>query len=116
MEDEGEKLAEEVKVVVRIGKYNEGGHRPMKIKFRSQSTAEEVTARSWKPANKDSYKNIWIKKGMTEEERAKTKELVDEATVRNANRTEEEQKGFFGVFDLKLRKWYLRQEENEERN
>ena len=117
VEDEGKKLEEEIEEVVRIGKYNEGGQRPMKIRFKSQSTAEEILGRSWRLANKDAYKNIWIKKDMTEEERAKTKELIDEAKEKNANRTEEEKNVFFWrVLDMRIRKWYLRREGNGERN
>ena len=117
MEDQEKKYKEEIKEIVRIGKYSEGGQRPLKIKFRSQSTAEEIIGRSWKLAGKDAYKNIWIKKDMTEEERAKTKELVEEAKEKNENRTEEEKNLFFWkVLDMKIRKWYLKKERKEERN
>jgi hypothetical protein len=117
VEDDGEEFEDDIDVVGRIGKYKEGGQRPMKIKFKSQAQAEEVLARSWKLAKVEEYKNIWIKKDMSEEERAKTKALIEEAKEQNDNRTEEEKGVFFyRVVDMKIRKWYIKREEKEERN
>lgn len=44
--------------MVRLDKYTEGGKRLMKIRFRSQTSAKDILAKSWKLANKDEYKNM----------------------------------------------------------
>lgn len=60
---EGKKLQEETVGVVRNGKCTEGGHRPMKIRFKTQ-TVEDILPKSQKLANKDEYK-IYGKKTKT---------------------------------------------------
>ena len=92
----------------RVGKYNEQKSRPLKVKFVSQTQAEEVLNGSWRLAGKEEYKAIWINKDLDEEERLKTRELVTEARLKNDLRTEEEKgKFYWRVRDLKLKKKYI---------
>ena len=49
------------------------------MKLRSQTTVEEILARTGKLAENTKYKNIWIKRDMNMEEREKEKDLRDEA-------------------------------------
>lgn len=50
IQEEGHELVGEIEEVFRLGKYEEGAHRPVKIRFRSQLAAEEVVGKSWKLA------------------------------------------------------------------
>ena len=98
----------ETEEVHRLGKYKEGGVRPLKVKFRAQITAMEVISYAWKLDKIDEYKNIWIKMDMNEEERLRINELIKEAKEKNKNRTEEaKMKFYWKVKDERLRKWYL---------
>ena len=93
----------------RIGKFEEGKDRPLRIKFATQVQAEEVINGSWKLAGKEELKGIWINKDLNEEERKQLKDLVIEAKQKNEERTEEEKKQFYWkVRDLRLRKKYIR--------
>ena len=106
---EDSKLENEVEEFRRLGKYVQGKSRPLKIKFKSQVDAEEALAGASKLAKKEETKNIWIKKDLNREERAKVSELWTEATAKNEERTEEEKKVFYWkVTNMKIRKWYLR--------
>lgn len=97
-----------------MGKYNEGGKRPLKVKIISQVTVEEILARTGKLAGHQDYKDIWIKKDMNLEERDKEKNLRTEAKEKNEQRTETEKKMlYWRVMDMRLRKWYLRGREEE---
>ena len=62
VQDREQGLEKEVEEVHRIGRYNEGGIRPLTVKPRSQATVEEILARTGKLAENTKYKNIWIKK------------------------------------------------------
>ena len=99
----------------RLGKYVEGKSRPMKIRLRSQASAEEVMAGSWRLAGKDEYKRVWLRNDLNEEERAKLSQLWETAKEKNLTRTaEEEVKFYWKVKDMKLRKWYIRKENMRE--
>ena len=114
---EGSSVHEEIEEVVRIGKYTEGGQRPLKVKFRSQVAAEEIIAGAWKLSKKEETKNVWIRRDLNEEERAKMTELWEEAKAKNESRTEAEKKKFrWKVMDMRLRKWYFRMRETEGSN
>ena len=111
-EEEEEAIEKEIDEVGRIGKYKEGGKRPVRIKFKSQTAAGEVLQRSGKLKVTEEYKTVWIKKDMNEEERAEEKDLWNEMKEKNGQRTEEEKKKFFWkIRDGKLRKWYLQTEQ-----
>jgi len=112
VQEENPDQDEEIEEVSRLGRYKEGGMRPMKVKFRSQVKACEILSRSWKLAQREEYKKIWIKKDMNEEERANINELLQEAKQKNETRTEEEKKIFYWrVRDQRMIKWYLQGEE-----
>ena len=75
VQEDEEDLKEEIEEVYRLGKYQEGRSRPIKVKFSTQQTAEKVLEKKWKLASKVGYK-IFIKKDMNEEERKKMSEMV----------------------------------------
>ncbi len=103
------KLEDEIEEVYRIGKYDQGKSRPLKVKLKSQTAAEETLANGWKLAKSNEFKQVWIRREMNGEERKKLNELRSEAKERNEQRTQEEKELFFWrVMDLRLRKWYMR--------
>ena len=67
VQDEGEDWVNETEEVHRLGNYTEGGARPLKVKFRAQTTASEVILHAWRLAKVELYKNVWIKRDMNEE-------------------------------------------------
>ena len=98
-----------VEEIFRIGKFEEGKHRPVKIKFATQSMAEEIISGSWRLAGNDVFENVWINRDLDEGERRKVKELVTEAKQKNLDRTEEEREKFYWkVIDLQLRRKFFR--------
>ncbi len=48
--EEGEEIVEQIEEVYRIGKYNENGTRPMKIRFMAQTAVKYVLQRTRKLA------------------------------------------------------------------
>ena len=95
VQGEEDEWVNEIEEVHRLGKYKEGESRPLKVKFRAQSTAVEVISNAWKLDRVERYKKVWIKRDMNEEERQKINELIKEAKEKNENRTEEEKKKFY---------------------
>lgn len=72
----------------------------------------DIMVRTWKLAGWETYRNEWVKRDTYEEERAKVRELVQEAKAKNDQRTELEQEMFhWKVRDQKMKKWYLMREE-----
>ncbi|MPC97540.1 hypothetical protein E2C01_092859 [Portunus trituberculatus] len=57
-----QKFDQVVEKVGRLGRYTEGGKRPMKVKMRYQVVVEEIMARKGKLADDVDHKEIWIKK------------------------------------------------------
>ncbi|MPC71961.1 hypothetical protein E2C01_066253 [Portunus trituberculatus] len=86
--------------VIRLGRYSEGGRRPMKVKMRSQVAVEEIMARKGKLADDVDYKEIWIKRDMILEEREKEKVLRSEAKEKKREK-DRDREGFL----LKLGFW-----------
>ncbi len=76
---EEKELTGEIEEIKRLGRYVKGGQRPMKIRFRSQVAAEETLSKSWKLAKVEEYKQVWIKRDRTREERDTINELRKEA-------------------------------------
>ena len=108
-EEENEKYEDEVDEVRRLGRYVQGGARPIKIRFKSQVAAEELVCRAGRFSKSEAYKNVWLKRDLDEEERNKMKELNQCAKVKNEERSEEEKKEFFWrVLDMRVIKWYLK--------
>lgn len=93
-----------VEDIFRIGKFEENKNRPVRIKFATQSMAEEILYGSWRLAGKEDFKNVWINKDLDEGERLKVRELVEEAKQKNDSRTEEEKLKFY----WKVRDWQVR--------
>ncbi|MPC12742.1 hypothetical protein E2C01_005446 [Portunus trituberculatus] len=94
VQDSTQEFDQEVEEVIRLGRYTEGGKRPMKVKMRSQVAIQEIMARKGKLANDVDHKKIWIKRDMNIEERKKEKVLRSEAKEKNEERTEMEKKNF----------------------
>ena len=98
-----------VEEVYRIGKFEEGKYRPIKIKFTTQARAEEVISNAPKLAGKEKFKKVWINRDMDRDERDVLKTLVEQAKQKNLERTEEEQEQFYyQVRDLKIRKKFFK--------
>ena len=114
VQDDTQSLEQEVEETHRIGKYNEGNTRPLKVRMRSQLAVEEITARANRLAQTEEYKDIWMKRDMNLEERQKEKDLRQEAKGKNLRRTETEKKTFYWrVLDMRLRRWFTREKEEE---
>lgn len=111
---ESQHMEGEIEEVVRLGKFEEGKQRPMKIKLRSQSAAEQTLAGTWRLSGREEYRKVFVRQDLNEEERKLLSELWREAKEKNLNRTETEKtKYYWRVVDMKLRKWYRREEEEE---
>ena len=114
---ENKELTTEIEECRRLGRYQEGGHRPIKIRLRSQVAAEDLLVRAKLLARTEKYKKVWIKREMNREEREAEQGLRQEAKEKNDARSEMEKKRFYWkVIDMKLRKWYLKREEAEAGN
>ncbi|MPC51247.1 hypothetical protein E2C01_045091 [Portunus trituberculatus] len=98
--------------VIRLGRYSKEGRTPMKVRMRSQVAAEEIMARKGKLADDIEHKDIWINRDMNLEGREKEKMVRSEGKEKNEKRTEIEKKNlYWRVLDMRLKKWYLRKEE-----
>ncbi|MPC84939.1 hypothetical protein E2C01_079693 [Portunus trituberculatus] len=54
-EGEGKRLSKEIEEVYRLGKDEEGNTRLLKIRIRSQASAEEILADSWRLERREAY-------------------------------------------------------------
>ena len=115
VQDEEQGLEREIEVVYRIGKYKEGDKRPIKVKMRQQVVIEEILARTGKLAENHDYKNIWIKRDMNLEKRKREKELRNEAKEKKQEEDRDREERILLECWMRLRKWYLRQREEEMR-
>ncbi|MPC86860.1 hypothetical protein E2C01_081697 [Portunus trituberculatus] len=111
VQDNTQKLDQEVKEMIRLGIYSEGVRRPMKVRMRSQVGVEEIMARKGKLADDTEHKDIWIKRNMNLEEREKEKVLRSEAKEKEKDRDHEKKKFYWWVLDMRLKKWYRRKKE-----
>ena len=101
-------LKEEVDDLVRLGKYKEGEHRPLKLIFKSQSATEEALSLGWKLKESENFKNIYIRRNMNQEERQKLKEQLNDIKEKNDGRNEEEKKNFYWKLrNGKIVKWWI---------
>lgn len=98
VQDDNQQLEVEIEEINRMGKYNEGGKRPLKVKMRSQATVEEILARAGKLAGDEEYKDVWLKRDMSQEEREREKNLRSEARLKNDQRTEQRKRYFTGEY------------------
>lgn len=109
---EEEDLYAEVEESVRLGAFEEGKNRPLKLKLKSQVAAEALLRRAWKLKDSEETKTIYIRRNMSQDERMKMKELVTEVKERNDERTEEEKTKFFWrMRNGRLKKWWIKQTE-----
>ena len=107
-------MSGEVEEIMRLGTYEDGKDRPLKIKMKTQVAAEAILRDSWKLNGKDDMKMVYIRRNMTEEERVKVREMITEAREKNAARSEEEKKKFFWrVRNERLKKWWIGQKTQE---
>ena len=107
--DDPEEALKFVEEYHRLGKYEEDKDRPIKIKFATQSYAEEVLSKAWKLAQVKEFRRVWISKDLDIEEREIQRNLVIEAKQKNEQRTEEEKKKFcWRVRDLRMKKYFYR--------
>lgn len=102
--DDEELTGINVEDIFRIGKFEENKSRPVKVRFTTQSMAEEILSGSWRLAGKEELKNVWINKDLDEGERQKVRQLVEEAKKKNDIRTEEEKLTFY----WRVRDWQVR--------
>ncbi|KAK3888555.1 hypothetical protein Pcinc_007407 [Petrolisthes cinctipes] len=58
VEDDNTESGEEIEEVFRLGKYQEGKDRPMKIKFKTRVAATRVLEKTWKLAQTEKYKKV----------------------------------------------------------
>ena len=106
--DGDDSLYTEVEESVRLGSYEEGKNRPLKLKLKSQVATEALLRRAWRLKDHEDTKLIYIRKNMTQEERTKIKELVNEVKEKNEARNEEEKTKFFWkVRNGRLKKWWI---------
>ncbi|MPC90869.1 hypothetical protein E2C01_085873 [Portunus trituberculatus] len=59
VQDSTQELDQEVEEVIRLGRYSEGGRRPMKVRMRSKVAVEEIMARKGKLADDIEHKEIY---------------------------------------------------------
>ena len=110
--DENDSLYNEIEERVRLGSYEEGKSRPLKLKLKSQVAAETLLRRAWKLKDHEDTKSIYIRKNMSQEERTKMKELINDVKEKNEARNEEEKTQFFWkVRNGRLKKWWIKQTE-----
>ena len=108
-DENDESLYNEIEERVRLGAHEEGKSRPLKLKFKSQVAAEALLRKAWKLKDHVDTKSIYIRKNMTQEERTKIKELVNEVKEKNEARNEEEKTKFFWkVRNGRLKKWWIK--------
>ena len=74
--EEGEDLFGEVEESVRLGAFEKGKNRPLKIKLKSQITAEFLLQNSWKLKDQDETKGIYVRRNMTEQKRKNLKDIL----------------------------------------
>ena len=93
-------LCEEIEEVVRLGKFVEGKQRLMRIRMRSQVAAEQVLSGSWRLANREEYKKVWVRRDLNEEERQKLNELWNEAKEKNRADQRQRKRNFTGGSEI----------------
>ena len=92
----------------RVGKYESGKHRPIKVTFQSANTMEKVMRNAKNLKDEEEMKNICIRRCLSKEDRETLKEKIEDAKQKNEARSEEEESlFFFKVVGLQVRKWYI---------
>ena len=105
---EEEDVSGEIEDYMRLGKYEEGKSRPIKITLKSQVIAERLISMSWKLKDTQETRMIYVRRNMTQEERDKMRELITEVKLRNEARSEDDKTKFFWkVRNEKVWKWWI---------
>ncbi len=102
----GKWLSGEIEEVFRLEKYEEGKHRPLKIRFRSQVAAEGMVLKSWELAKTEEEakeRQVW---GGKKYNKRSDKQSYQEEWCKIRGRKKEI--FFWKVIDMDLRKWYIR--------
>ncbi|MPC42522.1 hypothetical protein E2C01_036144 [Portunus trituberculatus] len=108
-----QELDQEVKEMFRLGmgRFSEGGKRPMKVRMRSQVAVEEIMIRKGKLANDTEFQDIWIRDmNWKRGKRRKCEEM--KLRKKNKKRQKSEKKIFYWrVLDMRQKEWCLQEEE-----
>ena len=96
VDDSDRTWANEIMEIRRLGKFRDGKARPIRVKFAKEETAQGILRTAYRLKDNEDFRNIKIKELMDEEDRAKLKSLLEQATKNNEQRTEEEKNTFFG--------------------
>lgn len=81
------KFEEEIEEVLKIGRFEIQGPKPIKVTLHLPAIMEELLERMFMLKG-----DIYIKKSLNEEERYKLQELKEEAGMKNEERTEDIEK------------------------
>ena len=97
---------------LRLGKFEEGKSRAVKVTLKSQGDAESLLRNAWKLKNSQETNMIYVRRNMSQEERIKMKEMVAQMKQKNEERTEEEKEEFFWkIRNDRLWKWWIKGKE-----
>ena len=77
--DGEQNLEGEIEEMFRLCRYREEGVRQIKVRMRSQAVVEDIMTKTGRLGSCAEFKKVWIKRVMNSEERAKEKELREEA-------------------------------------
>ena len=91
----GESWTQDVDTIHRVGKYGRGVDRPLRVIFKSKSSAENMLQHARKLNRTQRFKEVRIKKDLNRQKREELKELINEARKSNSERTEEQKMDFF---------------------
>lgn len=99
----------EVEDIWRLGKYKKGVARPIKIRFKSTKTVEDVLRTSWKLSQEGKYRDVILRKDLNAEEREKMREVSRQVREENEKRSEADKENFYyRNLDGRMKKWYLK--------
>ncbi|WP_435336436.1 hypothetical protein, partial [Klebsiella pneumoniae] len=97
----------DVDEVRRVGKYEKGKSRPLKVRLASEKMAQDILRWSWR-LNKENWRSIMIRKELSEEEREVLRGMKDEVKKKNEERSEEDKEKFFWrIREMRVTKWYI---------
>ena len=80
------------------------------VRMRSQLAVEEITARASQSLE---YKDVWLKRDLNLEEWQKEEDPRQEAEEKILKRTETEKKFYWRMLDMRLRRWFIWEKEEE---
>ena len=108
MSDGNSFWASQVVETRRIGRYERNSSRPIRVKFRSKTVAEEVLGASWKLSYEANYRKIYLRQDLDKDERERLGDMLKQVKVLNEHRSEEEKQDFFWrVKHMRIRQWFI---------